>query len=167
MSWSCSCISLSSSTSAAEVGIQQFLNLIAIYFYIFLSGEGVIELSSSPPKKESTIFENHASQGSVNRDKPISRNRGGSERPFFRESPDVSPMDFCAFGLSKRALGKRYPRTLNGLWKTAQEQWSKMGRTVLRKRLLSWKIRDKSIVKNRGFQIEANGHKTTIFIGKN
>ena len=29
------------------------------------------------------------------------------------KSPDAYPMDFCAFGLLKRALGKRLPSTLN------------------------------------------------------
>ncbi|GFV15590.1 putative DD41D transposase [Trichonephila clavipes] len=33
-------------------------------------------------------------------------------------------MDFCAFGLLKRALEKWHPRTLNGLWKTVQEEWN-------------------------------------------
>ncbi|GFX54166.1 retrovirus-related Pol polyprotein from transposon TNT 1-94 [Trichonephila clavipes] len=31
-------------------------------------------------------------------------------------------MDFCAFGLLKRTLAKRHPRTLNGLWKTVEER---------------------------------------------
>ncbi|GFX91186.1 uncharacterized protein TNCV_1246011 [Trichonephila clavipes] len=33
-----------------------------------------------------------------------------------------SPMDFCAFGLLKKALRKRHPRTLNVLWKTLQDE---------------------------------------------
>ncbi|GFS83785.1 uncharacterized protein TNCV_611151 [Trichonephila clavipes] len=31
------------------------------------------------------------------------------------KSPDASPLDFCAFVLLKRALGKRQPKPLNGL----------------------------------------------------
>ncbi|GFV57229.1 hypothetical protein TNCV_4465671 [Trichonephila clavipes] len=47
--------------------------------------------------------------------------------PFYEirgKSPYASVMDFCDFGLLKRAFGKRYPRTLNGFWKTVQEEWS-------------------------------------------
>ena len=38
------------------------------------------------------------------------------------KSHEASRMDFCAFGLLKRALGKQHPKTLKGLWKTAQEE---------------------------------------------
>ena len=51
--------------------------------------------------------------------------------------PDVSPMDICDFCLLKQGLGKRYPRTLNGLWKTVREEWDKIDVIVLRKSLLS------------------------------
>ncbi|GFT57170.1 hypothetical protein TNCV_1691841 [Trichonephila clavipes] len=43
----------------------------------------------------------------------------------------ASTINFCAFGLLKPAFGKRNPRTLNGLWKTIQEEWSKICVTVL------------------------------------
>ncbi|GFY23754.1 hypothetical protein TNCV_1630361 [Trichonephila clavipes] len=46
-------------------------------------------------------------------------------------------VDFCAFGLLKRALGKQHPRTLNELWKTIEEEWSKISKKVLRESLLS------------------------------
>ncbi|UYV76921.1 MIB1 [Cordylochernes scorpioides] len=36
------------------------------------------------------------------------------------ESPDLAPMDFCIFGCLKRALGKRHPRTIEGLWKVVK-----------------------------------------------
>lgn len=39
------------------------------------------------------------------------------------KSPDASPIDFCAFGLSKRASGKGNSRTLNGLSKTVPKDW--------------------------------------------
>src|SRR5277367_305194 len=43
------------------------------------------------------------------------------------KAPDASTMDFCAFGLLKRAFGNRRPRTLNGLcWKACQEGWEKI-----------------------------------------
>ncbi|UYV69955.1 SETMAR [Cordylochernes scorpioides] len=35
------------------------------------------------------------------------------------KSPDLAPMDFCIFECLKRALGKRHPRTIEGLWKVA------------------------------------------------
>ncbi|GBO29915.1 hypothetical protein AVEN_208472-1 [Araneus ventricosus] len=39
------------------------------------------------------------------------------------KSPDVSPMDYCAFGLLKIALSKRKPTTIDGLWKVVEEEW--------------------------------------------
>ncbi|GBM08095.1 hypothetical protein AVEN_123005-1 [Araneus ventricosus] len=42
------------------------------------------------------------------------------------KSPDVSPMEFCDFGLSKIPLSKRRPTTLCGLWKDVQEEWDKI-----------------------------------------
>jgi len=57
------------------------------------------------------------------------------------KSPDASPMDFCAFGLLKQALGKRHPKTLAGLWKVVNDEWNKLDLTVLRKSLLAWKFR--------------------------
>ncbi|GFU57306.1 hypothetical protein TNCV_3634921 [Trichonephila clavipes] len=41
--------------------------------------------------------------------------------------PDAPPMNFCAFGLLKRPLGKRHTRTLKGLRKTVQEEGNKIG----------------------------------------
>ena len=82
------------------------------------------------------------------------------------KSPDASPMDFCAFGLLKRALEKRHPKTLNRLWKKVQEEWSKIDTIVLRKSLFSRKIRCRDFVKNYGYQIKANRHKNTEFIDK-
>jgi hypothetical protein len=70
------------------------------------------------------------------------------------KSPDASPMDFCAFGLLKQALSKRKPKTLDGLWKVVEDEWSKLSIVTLRKSLLSWKIRCRSIVQNKGYQIE-------------
>ncbi|GFW45239.1 hypothetical protein TNCV_4733471 [Trichonephila clavipes] len=53
------------------------------------------------------------------------------------KTPYASAMDFCALGLLKRVLGKRLPRTQNGLWKTVQEDWGKICGIVLRKSLPS------------------------------
>ncbi|GFS61480.1 uncharacterized protein TNCV_4312031 [Trichonephila clavipes] len=63
------------------------------------------------------------------------------------KSPCVSEMDFCAFALLKRALGKWHPRPLNGLWKTIQEELSKICIIVLIKSLLSRKIQSRAIVR--------------------
>ncbi|GFX16581.1 uncharacterized protein TNCV_23521 [Trichonephila clavipes] len=63
------------------------------------------------------------------------------------KSPKAAPMEFCASGFSKLALGK---------W---QEEWSKFDLTVLRKSIISCKIRARDIFKNHGYQTEANRHK--------
>lgn len=72
------------------------------------------------------------------------------------KSPDASPMDFCAFGLLKRAMGTRRPRTLQGLWKVCQEEWLNLDMEVLRSALLQWKLRCRAIVAMQGYQIEHN-----------
>ena len=71
------------------------------------------------------------------------------------KSPDVSPMEYCAFGLLKRALSKRKPTTtIDGLWKVAEEEWKAIRLEILRKALLSWKSRCRLIVQKKGYQIE-------------
>ena len=70
------------------------------------------------------------------------------------KSPDASPMDFCAFGLLKRALSHRRPRTIEGLWKACQEEWLRLDMTTLRASLLQWKLRCRAIAKMQGHQIE-------------
>src|SRR5277367_689971 len=73
------------------------------------------------------------------------------------KSPDASTMDFCAFGLLKRALGSRTPRTLNGLcWKACQEGWEKIDMAILRSSLMQWKLRCRAIVAMQGYQIDHN-----------
>jgi len=66
-------------------------------------------------------------------------------------SPDAAPMDCCAFGLLKRALGKRRPRTIYGLW--CLEDWDKISLVTLQRALLSWKLRCRAIVQARGRHI--------------
>ena len=75
------------------------------------------------------------------------------------KSPDVSPMDFCAFGLLTFALSKRRPTTLTGLWKAVQEEWDRIPLLTLQKTLLSWKLRCRKIVQNKGRPIEHLKHK--------
>jgi hypothetical protein len=72
------------------------------------------------------------------------------------KSPDASPMDFCGFGLLKRALGRRRPRTVEGLWKACQQEWMNIDLAVLQRSLLHWKIRCRAIVHQQGHQIEHN-----------
>ncbi|GBO20407.1 hypothetical protein AVEN_60674-1 [Araneus ventricosus] len=55
------------------------------------------------------------------------------------KSPGVSLMDYCAFGLLKRAHSKRKPTTIDGLWKVIEEKWKSIPLEISRKALLSWK----------------------------
>ncbi|GFV44818.1 uncharacterized protein TNCV_563671 [Trichonephila clavipes] len=64
-----------------------------------------------------------------------------------------------------KTLGKRHPRALNGLWKTVQEEWSKICMTVQRKKFIFMKIRARAIAKNHGYQIKANYQKKLV-VGK-
>ena len=101
----------------------------------------------------------HTSQSTIRFCQEMKRKTGINTIPFSSipvKSPDASPMDFCAFGLLKRALGDRRPTTLDGLWKICQEEWSALDLVVLRRSLLSWKVRCRTIVKNQGHQIEHN-----------
>ena len=70
------------------------------------------------------------------------------------KSPDAAPMDYCAFGLLKQALGRGKPKTLNGLWKAVEEEWCKLSIVTLRRALFTWKQRCRMIVKEQGYQIE-------------
>jgi hypothetical protein len=72
------------------------------------------------------------------------------------KSPDASPMDFCGFGLLKRGLGNRRPKTLNGLWKVCEEVWNTIPLHILQRSLLQWKLRCRAIVRMQGKQIEHN-----------
>ncbi|GBM01398.1 hypothetical protein AVEN_236217-1 [Araneus ventricosus] len=70
------------------------------------------------------------------------------------KSPDVSPVDYCAFGLLKRALSNHKPTMINGLWKVVEEEWKSIPLETLRKTLLLWKLRCSLIVQKKGYQIE-------------
>lgn len=72
------------------------------------------------------------------------------------KSPDASPMDFCGFGLLKRGLADRRPKSVDGLWKVCKEVWDGIPQVALRKSLLQWKLRCRAIVHNRGLHIEHN-----------
>jgi hypothetical protein len=70
------------------------------------------------------------------------------------KSPDASPMDYCGFGLLKRALGKRRVTTMDGLWKAVKMEWDNIPLPVLQRSLLQWKLRCRAIVRNQGKHIE-------------
>ncbi|GBO25282.1 hypothetical protein AVEN_236346-1 [Araneus ventricosus] len=70
------------------------------------------------------------------------------------KSSDVSPMDYCAFGLSKRALSKRKSTRTDRFWKVVEEQCKSIPLEILRKALLSWKSRCGLIVQKKGYQVE-------------
>lgn len=54
------------------------------------------------------------------------------------KSLDVSPMNYCAFGLMKRAISKCIPMTI-GLWKVVEEEFKSIPLEILGKALPLWK----------------------------
>ncbi|GBO14483.1 hypothetical protein AVEN_94971-1 [Araneus ventricosus] len=68
------------------------------------------------------------------------------------KSPDISPMDYCAFGLFKRALSKRKPTTIDGLRKVVEEGWNSIPMEILRTALLSWKSGCRIIVHKKAIR---------------
>ena len=74
------------------------------------------------------------------------------------KSPDVSPMDFCAFGLLKSALAKCRPKTGTGLWKCVEEEWNKIPMATLQNVLFSWKFPCRLVIKEKGHQIDHFKH---------
>jgi hypothetical protein len=99
----------------------------------------------------------HTSKSTINflNQKKIST--GISYIPFSdipAKSPDISPMDFCGFGLLKQALRKRKPTTLDGLWKACKQCWEEIPLQTLQKSLISWKYRCRLIVQRKGYHIE-------------
>ncbi|GBO46880.1 hypothetical protein AVEN_39946-1 [Araneus ventricosus] len=70
------------------------------------------------------------------------------------KSPDISPMDYCAFGLVKIVFSKPKPTTIDGLWKVVEEEWKSVPLEILRKALLSRKSRCRLLVQKKGYQIE-------------
>jgi hypothetical protein len=70
------------------------------------------------------------------------------------KSPDASPMDFFGFGLIKQKLFNRRAKTLNGVWKCANEEWNKVTPEMARKVFDNWKWRLRLINKKNGAHIE-------------
>ena len=63
------------------------------------------------------------------------------------KSQNLGPMYICIFWCLKVALGKRLPKTLQGLWKFVNEEWNNLSLSVLKQSLLSWKYRCCSVHK--------------------
>ncbi|GBN45107.1 hypothetical protein AVEN_138587-1 [Araneus ventricosus] len=70
------------------------------------------------------------------------------------KSSDVSPMDYCVFGLFKRAISKLKPITIDGLFKVVEEEWKSIPLAILRKALLSWESPCRLIDQKKGYKIE-------------
>ena len=70
------------------------------------------------------------------------------------KTPDVSPLDFFGFGYLKRRLGKIKARSLDGIWKINQEEWSKIDIRMIEETFLSWKRRLRMIVEKDSEHIE-------------
>ena len=69
-------------------------------------------------------------------------------------TPDGSLLDFFGFGYLKQRLLKRIALTLNGIWKLAQEEWSKIDLDLVRNVFNSWKKRLLLISARYGAHIE-------------
>lgn len=99
----------------------------------------------------------HTARSTVNYLQQMETETGISAIPYSDipvKSPDASPMDFCGFGLLKRGLGDRRPRTLDGLWKACQQVWNAIPLPVLQRSLLQWKLRCRAIARLHGHHVE-------------
>ena len=70
------------------------------------------------------------------------------------KSPDISPMDFFAFGFLKQVLFLRKASTLPGLWKVLQDEWTKVTPAKCTEVFDSWKRRCRAVSKHDGQHIE-------------
>jgi hypothetical protein len=70
------------------------------------------------------------------------------------ETPDGSPLEFFGFDYLKQKLLKRRAQTLDGIWKAAQDEWSKIDIDMINKVFDSWKRRLRLIAVNNGEHIE-------------
>ena len=67
------------------------------------------------------------------------------------KSPNVSPMDHCAFVLLKRALSKYKSIMIDGLWKAVE--WKSMPLEILRKALTT-EIMMQTLLQKQEYQTE-------------
>ena len=101
----------------------------------------------------------HTAKSTVQFMREMERNTGIRAIPYTDipvKAPDASPMDFCGFGLLKRGLGRRRPRTVDGLWKACNQVWNAIPLETLQRSLLQWKLRCRAIARMGGHQIEHN-----------
>ena len=70
------------------------------------------------------------------------------------KSSDVSPIDYCVFGLLKRIFSKQQPTTIDALCENAEEKWKVMPLEILRKVVLSRISRCILVVQKQGYQTE-------------
>ena len=70
------------------------------------------------------------------------------------KSPDGSPLDFFGFGYLKQRLSARKARTLKGVWKICQEEWSHIDRKMIQDVFSAWKRRLRIISTKNGEHIE-------------
>jgi hypothetical protein len=72
------------------------------------------------------------------------------------KAPDASPspLDFFGFGYLKQQLSNRRAQTLDGVWKVAQEEWSKIDLEMIENVFNSWKRRLRLISEKNGEHIE-------------
>ena len=68
--------------------------------------------------------------------------------------PDGSPLDFFGFGYLKQGISKRRARTLEGVWKIAQEVWSGIDLPTIERTFADWKRRLRKISAKNGEHIE-------------
>lgn len=80
------------------------------------------------------------------------------------KSPDISPMDFFAFGYLKQLLFKRKAATVKGLWKVLNDEWQKITPEMCSKVFQSWKKRCYVVSKIGGEHVEPvkNIHKRSV-----
>ena len=70
------------------------------------------------------------------------------------KAPDASPMDFYGFGYLKQQLLKRKPKTLDGVWKIAQDLWKQITIEKIQEVYASWKRRLRMVAQVDGEHIE-------------
>lgn len=72
------------------------------------------------------------------------------------KSPDISPMDFFAFGYLKQRLKRRKAKTWKGVWKVLKEEWCKVTLEMTSKVYRAWKRRLRIVSLSDGQHIESN-----------
>lgn len=68
--------------------------------------------------------------------------------------PDGSSLDFFGFGYLKQRIATRRTRTLDRVWKVAQEEWSRIDVDTIKATFAGWKRRLRKITEKNGEHIE-------------